>query len=90
MSSKVIIEDQFLKPYRIKVTENSFDILFDKFSEEKGTTYTRTLGYYSTLRSALKEVAKLKILDKGGKTNLSKYIKELSDTHKLLIEKIVW
>ncbi len=83
----MIIEDEAISPYQIEVDDSNFTVKElhiitagkgfggkEIKKENIGQTRETLIGHYGTLQSALKSIAKLKVLEVADRMTIAEYI----------------
>lgn len=84
-----VIREQCIDPYYIKVDSyKNHSICRDQLNED-GKEHTSLHGYYTSLRHALKEIARLKTIDSmGDVTTIKQYVNTLHEINNQILETI--
>lgn len=79
----MVIEDQLIEPFYIKVYPDSFTLVKKNVSEgkgrntdkkgEKGNVYETTAGFYSNIENAINRVVREQIVDESDVFTLKEY-----------------
>ena len=79
----MVITDEALNPFFIKVSEDSFDLVESVKSgvdsKTPGKIYDKNIGYFTNLSKALHKVAKIKVNRSDDIVTLNEYIKRVEN-----------
>ena len=83
------IADEALEPYWIEADNNNYTVQSEVMSGE-GKFRVETLGYFSSIESAVLKIAKQKVLDDNPKyiITLKQYISEIKEIKNLIIKTV--
>jgi len=79
----MIIKDELITPFQIKVTDVSYNVIENRVSEnrvsEKGKDTLITHGYYTDMKQALRKIVKLKAKEDVKTMDLNSYFNRIED-----------
>jgi len=80
----MIIRDSVIAPFIIKADNHQYTVYEEKKSKETGKIAESFVGHYSQLKYAIKEIAKLKVLDKNKDAEIT--LKEFLNDYREIVD----